>query len=130
IRKDKMEDAYSLLTFVHHPERDNFEMFKLAQGLINRNYKKVEYEINEINIDENVASVKVDIIFVPPTKDRPHIKVESQMFFYKPENSEIWFLVSGNQDSRMLFIQKISDKFPLIEDKTLYLKDGSWVEEL
>lgn len=131
LNSGKFDESFKLLTFVHDPKSRNFEMYKMAQTFMSNNYESTEYILKKIDIKNNTASVELDMVFSSENPVPRKVKVESQLFMYKPENSKIWFIASGNQDSRKKFLEKIkeSEGLGLIEDKTFYSWKGKWIEE-
>jgi hypothetical protein len=131
LNKGNYKEAFKLLTYVHIPGKRNEKMFELAQTLMSKTYDDITYEVKDIKIYKNFASVPVDIILYN-SKAKRKIKVSSQFLLYKPKKSIIWFIVAGDENSRKIFLEKfkkeINGKIKLIHDKTYVSKNGKWVE--
>ncbi|MCK9223693.1 MAG: hypothetical protein M0R46_07460 [Candidatus Muirbacterium halophilum] len=129
---NKVEESFKLLTFIHDAKSKNYKMYEMAQNLVSNNYEETDYILKEITINNDyTASVELDMVFSSYKPVARKIKVETQFFMYKPENSQIWFIASGNEDSRKKFLNNVkeSEGLKLVSDKTFFSWKGSWVEE-
>jgi hypothetical protein len=130
--KKNFEEAFKLTTFIHQPKKKSEGMFKMAQKLLTSQYPEISYKVKDIKINKNIANVKVDMILISEMPVRRKTKIETQLFMYKPEKSIIWFIVSGNFNSRAIFLEKFSaelkGEFELLEDKSFIYIDENWID--
>ncbi|MGM0608056.1 MAG: hypothetical protein ACQESP_06535 [Candidatus Muiribacteriota bacterium] len=128
ISNQQYDKAFEHLTFIHQPQSKDFEMFRMAQDMLVSSWNDIEYNILDINIFDNLASAEVNMLFTHENPEANRVKVKTQFILYKPENSEIWFIVSGNEDSREVFLNEYDNEenIKLIKDKTYISSDGEW----
>ncbi len=127
------EQAFSILTFAHQPQGKNFDLFKMAQEMMAKQYTDIRYEVNDIKISGNFAQAQVDIILVAEQPVPRKMKIVSQFFFVRPDEKEAWLMVPGNQQSRKIFYdlfkEKIKDSLEYKEDKTYWDINGRWIDQ-
>ncbi|MFW5781761.1 MAG: hypothetical protein ACOCWO_00560 [Candidatus Muiribacteriaceae bacterium] len=133
INKGDYSESFRLLTFIHQPESRNEKMYEMAQTLQGNTYNNIEYIVKEIDLSDNIADVTLDMVFSTTQGKARSIKVESQMYLYRPKESSIWFIVSGDQESRRVFYEKFikgsEADFKVREDSTFISIDGTYIPQ-
>jgi len=127
------EQAFSLLTFSHLPQEKNFNLFKMAQEMMSKQYTDIRYEVNDIKISGNFAQADIDTILVAERPVPRKMKVSGQFFFVRPDKKSVWLMVPGNEQSRKrffdLFKEKIDGKLKFKEEATYWDINGKWISQ-